>query len=325
LPGHLDGSGGDDNFSGSGTELDPYIITTPEQLAQLATFVNAGTAPYAAAGIYYKLGNDINLGIAPYNTDPGWTPIGNSNTRQFRGVFDGNHKNITGLYINSTTLQYAGLFGYTETGSEIKDLGILDADITVTEDLGTNTYTGGIAGYNGGSLSNCYSTGSVKRFHGSYSTVYIYAGGIAGLNATGGSITNCYSTAVVNSSSSNVNNCYSGGIAGSNNGIVSYCVALNESILCVGYSIYYGRIAGRNETGGTLSNNIAFNNLLNPDGGITWDNIGAASIDGADITIEEINGDGTLGARFTSANGWAIEIGKLPGFGNAMDMPEHLK
>jgi len=39
----------------------------------------------------------------------------------------------------------------------------------------------------------------------------------------------------------------------------------------------------------------------------------------------ESKADGTLGCRFTTANGWTIVNGKLPGFGAAVDLPEHLK
>ena len=70
LPPHLDGGG---YFSGgNGTSDYPYIITTPAQLAQLATFANAGTAPYANAGVYYKLGNDIDLSTYLSSGQPGY-------------------------------------------------------------------------------------------------------------------------------------------------------------------------------------------------------------------------------------------------------------
>ena len=84
-------------FTGSGTELYPYIITTPEQLAKVAALVNAGTAAYNSNTVYYKLINDIDLNVTPYNTGTGWTPIGtyiseSDLSKNFQGNFDGNGK-----------------------------------------------------------------------------------------------------------------------------------------------------------------------------------------------------------------------------------------
>lgn len=57
--------------AGSGTEADPYIITTPAQLQEMANDLNG----------YYKLGNDITL-------TGSWSPIGSTSVF-FSGVLDG--------------------------------------------------------------------------------------------------------------------------------------------------------------------------------------------------------------------------------------------
>jgi hypothetical protein len=54
--------------SGSGQESDPYIITTAEQLNEIRN--------YSDDVYYFKLGADIDLDVAPYNTGEGWVPIG---------------------------------------------------------------------------------------------------------------------------------------------------------------------------------------------------------------------------------------------------------
>ena len=41
-----------------------------------------------------------------------WTPIGNTTASAYRGTFDGNGKTVSGLYINSSTVDGRGLFGY---------------------------------------------------------------------------------------------------------------------------------------------------------------------------------------------------------------------
>ena len=388
---------------GDGSQGNPYIITTATQLAQLATYVNDGTTPYANANVHYKLNNNIDL--SNYQTGEGWTPIGwyrYPDDYPFKGVFDGNGKKIIGLTINTTTatdyskLMYVGLFGRIDKAT-VKNLGIEDANIinSTTEHYYNSRYTGGVVGYNiEGSVSNCYSTGSVsssstqssyctsnaggvvgRNYKGSVSNCYSTglvnslsygslatgggfsnAGGVVGYNDEG-SVSNCYSTASVSSSSSSksyseaggvvgysnegsVSNCYStgsvssssasmssyvGGVIGDNStgSSVSNCAALNPNINCTGTSKYFGRVAGKNS--GTLTNNIAFSEMLNPDNAITWNNKGATQIDGEDITKQSIQADGTLGGRFTNTNGWTTQNGKLPGlFGNVVDMPAHL-
>ena len=51
--------------SGSGTEESPYIITTASQLDEIRNELTA----------HYRLGNDINLGTAPWNSGAGWEPL----------------------------------------------------------------------------------------------------------------------------------------------------------------------------------------------------------------------------------------------------------
>jgi len=363
---------------GDGTENNPYIITTAEQLAQLASYVNTDNSSYNDK--HYKLGNDLNL--SGYQTGEGWIPIGSS--YNFKGIFDGNNKKIIGLKINNTTLENVGLFGYLRTGT-IKNLGIVETNIISSRAAGSNT--GGVVGCNyDGNISNCYSTGSISS-----SSSIAYIGGVVGSNDNG-NVSNCYSTSSISSSASsvssiggvagynngNISNCYStgsvssfssssisshyvGGVAGSNygsisncysisliasyytytnflaggivsnshNGIISSCVALNPSIniaSSLAKLTNYRRIGVDLLTTTTFINNIAYKYMLNPEGNTTWNNIGANQTDGEDITAQSINADGTLGGRFTSANGWTIQNGKLPGlFGNTVDIPAHLK
>jgi len=279
-------------ITGDGGETTPYIITTAEHLMMIAKNVNEGQGNYAYA--YYKLGNDIDL--SGYN----WTPIGNGNY-EFGGNFDGNGKVISGLNVNGSS-DYVGLFGYIYDGS-VKNLGLQDVNVN------GNYYVGGIAGvvyY--GSITNCYTTGTVSGSQ--------QVGGIAGYVEYGGRIENCYSTAEVRGNSG------VGGIAGYNYGTVTNCVALNSN---VSYNNSQwgnlGRVVGSNSN--SLSNNYGFSGMLtNSYNG--WYNKGINSRDGADITAEQINGDGTLGDIFADEEIWTTANGKLPGFGEAIPMPEHL-
>ena len=321
--------------NGDGSENNPYVITTAAQLEQLATYVNDGNTAYNDK--HYKLGNDLDVSNVEW-----WRPIGNE-TKSFKGFFDGNNKTIK---VANMTGLYSGLFGYVQNGI-IRNLGVC-----ITDDYNSQLYQGGVVGYNdGGTISNCYSTGLVEA--GGMSSVT--AGGIVGYNK-GGNVLNCYSAATVTSNGFNgcaggvvgynnngsISNCYStgsvysssytvasyaGGIVGYNNGgSVSNCASLNVKLECTSPDYeYFGRVVGKNDSG-TLSNNIAFDKMINPNGGTTWSNIGSSNIDGENITVQTINEDGTLGGLFTATNGWTTQNHKLPGlFGKTVDMPEHLR
>ena len=332
---------------GNGSSGNPYIITTPQQLHGLAMAVNADDDNYNSK--YYQLGNDISL--AGYQ----WTPIGAS--INFYGSFDGNNNKITNLFINRS-FEAAGLFGGVINGT-IKNLGVEDVNISgihvfvggivggAMESKITNCYfTGNVGGgeFCGGgivgyvldcNITNCYSTGEVSgEFCG---------GGIAG-GAIDCNITNCYSTGNVNGveyvggivgggSFCEITNCYSTGeVSGVEDvgGIVGYileseitnCAALNISVKGTTHA---GRVVGQIDGTNTLSNNIAFEGMLNKAGNTNWDYIGGDNLDGANISKTDINADGTLGGRFTSSV-WTTASGKLPGlFGNTVEMPEHLR
>ena len=278
---------------GNGTESNPYIITTAEELAQLATYVNMGIEIYDTYGKYFKLGNDIDL--SAYQTGTGWIPIGISGIHnEFRGNFDGGNHKITNLYGERSLF---GWFGY----GTIKNLGVEGVNIT-----GSGT-CGGIVGYaSSGSVSNCYTTGSI---------VGGYVGGIVGWATQPCSISNCYTTVSIIGSS------YGGGIVGYGSGgmgsaSISNCAVLSKKVngaICV--RVGYGILVG----------NVAFDGILNSDNVPVWTPKGATTINGQDISAIAIHLDGTIGGRFTAANGWITENGKLPGlFGNSVDMPEHL-
>ena len=332
--------------SGDGSEENPYIITTPEQLALLAVYINGNNVTYNTK--FYKLGNDIDL--SNYQNDEGWSAIGRNSTFAFKGIFDGNNKIVTGLYMNTTTFENVGLFGYIQAAT-VKNLGVVDANITtsVTAMACAGAVVGNIA--TGGIVKNCYSSGSVKSTSTNSST---NAGGLVGANS--GTVSSGYSTATVNAAGvaqaanaggivgnnmmGTISNCYSiglitssttgtasaGGIAGYTlMGTISHNAALNTSINGSGNaSSKFLRVIGGNMMA-TLSNNIAFNNILNPNGEAVWENIGANLENGESIDVYEIHEDGTFSGRFIEANGWATENGKLPGFGVPVNMPEHLK
>ncbi|MBW7571632.1 DUF5018 domain-containing protein [Caproiciproducens faecalis] len=140
---------------GSGTQDAPYQIATAEQLSKLAVDVADGNA---YNGTYFCLTDDLDL--SAYRWNPiglrKWDSEGNSITAPFGGVFDGNGKTITGLYVDESGDRYAaGLFGYIQEDihaekcggtPEVKDLTITNAQIYSSESGLAHSYSGILAG-----------------------------------------------------------------------------------------------------------------------------------------------------------------------------------
>ena len=244
--------------NGDGTAENPFQITSAAELATFAELVNAGftfdeenpnAVNYLTAS--YKLMNDIDLDGKKSEEDEGWTPIGGStydtgapnvyNGNPFLGIFDGNGKKITGLYIKQEG-GHKGLFGrISGVAATIRNLGVV-GDVTNTAFAG-NAYSemvGGIVGsvQGGGLIENCWFSGSVTGVRGTI-------GGITGfLNP--GIINKCWSDATV--ANTPVDNGRVGGIAGS---IES---GGNSSILSVVNNCYFSGkvISGTERNGGIV-------------------------------------------------------------------------
>ena len=124
-------------------------ISTPEELQAI------GTNAYSLAGNYIQTAN-INLGVSPYNTGGGFAQIGTS-AAKFTGTYDGQDFEIQSLYINRTTINGIGLFGYTASTCVLKNIKLRSCAITGASSVGT------LAGETGGSsITNCSSTGTVS-------------------------------------------------------------------------------------------------------------------------------------------------------------------
>ena len=146
---------------GSGTQDDPWLITSQEDLIALAGFLNSGNAETfdtEAAGIgncygyYFKQTADINL------TGVSWEPIGYSGSYYFAGNYDADGHSITNAVstgkVDPDGFATAGIFGWVAFGS-VKNLHVKNASFLA---IGQNNYSyvGGIAGVcHGSSIKNC--------------------------------------------------------------------------------------------------------------------------------------------------------------------------
>ena len=209
-------------LNGAGTESNPYLIQTPEELVLLSDVLN-GSVPqdnirhnqdYVSA--IFQLTDNLDM------TGINWEGIGATGTH-FDGTFDGNGYAIQNLNVGSGRGDGSrnGLFMILGQNSIVQDLTILNADI-----FSENTPVAGagaIAKANYGSIRRCVVENSKIQLGN-----WVHMGGISGINHTTGSIEYC---AVINtvlqrrwggSTSQTL-----GGITQVNNGRVAYCYSYN--------------------------------------------------------------------------------------------------
>jgi hypothetical protein len=246
------------NFAGgSGISEDPYQIATSEQLALFADGINNDRIFLDDC---FVLTADIELNL-PGSYSNKWTPI----DRYFGGSLDGNGHTISGIYINRedgivSEDEYLGLFSEIESYATISNLGIINAYIAADEEDSYSSI-GCLAGENGGTITNCYSSGILN---GGY-----WAGGIVGTNH--GIVTNSYSGCSITSENKSIGAV--GGIAGRNqyaDSYISECYYFG-TLECNTQSV--GGVTGKNQDGrlescfnlGTVINN--YNSFEGESGG----------------------------------------------------------
>ena len=192
-----------------------FTISTAAQLAGLAVLVN-GTAEGYSSGVTFQ-GKTITLGDSINLSGKEWTPIGNSNTKQFQGTFDGQGNTVSKLYINinnnSIIPARVGLFGYVGTSGKVQNLNVTGEVTASSGSSNGSVYTGGVVGdTNGATVENCSFSGTVKGESSSSGISYI--GGVVG-SADSTAVKNCSNAGTVTASTSNRASIYAGGVVGS--------------------------------------------------------------------------------------------------------------
>ncbi|MDI6403141.1 GLUG motif-containing protein, partial [Balneolaceae bacterium ANBcel3] len=149
---------------------DPWQVENADQLHSVRDHL----------GAHYILVSDVDLGVAPYNEDEGWEPIGvyieynDPGNAPFTGTFDGNGYTINNLYINRPGEDFQGLFRDVR-GALITNVTLSNIDIT-----GFN-FAGGLVGQNTqGIISNAVVSGILAANGGS--------GGMVGIHSQQGAL-----------------------------------------------------------------------------------------------------------------------------------------
>ena len=227
-------------FRGIGTEDNPYLIESIEDLVALSTKVNSGETytnkyfelsqtldfnsdkSYVNAEEKYLYKDDVGGYEKDINgevimtlctTGEGFIPIGLNYSSRFEGIFEGNGNSIKNMYLNARQgREHIGLFGVVDNECSINNL-ILTGQIIV-RNLENGYYIGSIVGYanNNGetlcSIENCYSKVNITCEAKKWQNV----GGIAGCMY--GSIKNTTNDGKIVVEGGDSGSFYEGGIVG---------------------------------------------------------------------------------------------------------------
>jgi hypothetical protein len=256
--------------------------TTPPQNLEIRTWYDLDAVRNNLGGNHILMNNLDSttpgyeeLASPTANQGKGWEPIGTW-PHVFTGSFDGQGYEIRDLFIKRFIESFIGLFSYVYVGGFIKNLGVMNADVTGHEGVG------GLVGVNWqGTVSNCYSSGNV--------TGYYRVGGLAGSGA--GTVSNSYSRANVTGM------VFVGGLVGYNSNNVSNSYSM-------------GNVIGNLAVGGLVGENIGTVSDSYSTGSVSG-NEGVGGLVGFDLYILYILGEGTVSNSFwdTQTSGQATSAG----------------
>lgn len=199
---------------GSGTQDDPWLISTAADLKALADYINSGKAADCDAdcntygnfhGYYFKQTADIDLQGAA------WNPIGYSDNAGacFSGHYDGDNHVICNAISSSLTdngYTFAGIFGFVWNGS-VSNLHIENVTFSAAGD-GNYAFAGGLVGaVYASEITNCSVSNSKISSNTSYNNNNC-AGGLVGYSI-GSTFSKCAANNNIVTSTS-----YSGGFVG---------------------------------------------------------------------------------------------------------------
>lgn len=217
---------------GSGSSIDPYIITNRADFES----VTSGTSSTALK--YYALGNDISLGGSL------WTPLNVKNIS-----LDGRGFKITGLSVDIVTSvaaqEFAGLF-YSPQDSIFKDFIIEGASIKMTYNGTSYWPVVGVVAGRYGSFTDIRCIDCVVT---TYSKASL--GIVGGIVGSDGICLRCSFTGSVTQDGTAQLNSAAGGIIGSGASTIQYCT-VNADVKGMGH---VGGIAGEWTAPSTQSGN----------------------------------------------------------------------
>ena len=268
-----------------------FDISTPEQLAGLASLVNTGTS---FNGVTLNLTDDIWLNSTGDSTN-NWVPIGGgsptsespSTGNAFKGNFNGHGHAIYNLYCDKGSTFHAGLFCALENPCTIDSL------VMVNPVLKSRGMMGCIAGYPRGSSSVYvrYCLVINARIEGENTSGSNNIGGIFGATYPNNGSTYIENCGVTGS----ITGYYPAGMSG--NAERSYTTNFYFAGTLYSYGTNYGGVAAH---GGSFTNCYSYTQVLSST------SQSSASSDGIQVTQDEMQSEGMitlLGDAFKMDNG----------------------
>jgi filamentous hemagglutinin family protein len=279
-----DGSAATTAVAGQALVINGQSYTLLYNMGDVTNVNNALAGRYALAGSLDAAGTIYTSGVIA----GGDTSF---NSTAFSGTLEGLGHTIANLRIDAGTNNFVGLIGYS-TGT-VRDLGMVGGRVT-----GSGNFVGGLAGYNLGTITQAYATGTVSASNS--------VGGLAGYNL--GTITQAYATGAVSGLKS------VGGLAGYNFGTIIQAYATgavsgsnsvgglagyNRGIITQAYAT--GAVTGTVNTGGLIGVNRGAVSQTYWD---TQTSGQSSSSDGIGLTTRQLQGVDLLpnGLNFFSAN-----------------------
>ncbi len=253
---------------GDGTSGTPYQVANAYDLHNVRYFLDKYFVQTSAIDLTHAtLSNE-----SWYDSTNGWLPIGDL-TNKFAGSYDGANYTVSNLFIDRSSTDYVGLFGWIDTCPGISNLGVLSVDIT------GNNSVGALVGYSNAvtGITKCYSSGSITGNN--------YGGGLIGYIADSVPVSNCYSTASVTTPNrvgglaghadmSTLTNCYATGALsaspGNAFGIAGTMMGLTTTNCFYDSDTTGATNTGGTETGATTANMIQQATFTGWDFGSTW-------------------------------------------------------
>lgn len=204
-----------------------YEISNGKELRYISRYVNKGNN-----SISIRLTQDIDMeGISMMPIGKYYDDV-NYPTVCFKGVFDGQGHIIRNLTIACDDPQETGLFGRVHEGGTIRNLGIVNADISNECGIRTGVLAGEIHAC---TVTNCFTAGNIT-----INTSHVQKAGLSA-EAAASTLVNCYTTYEVLTNAAQVlTNCYDGTTVDETAGTGKLCYMLNGNTFMS--PIYYQNI-----------------------------------------------------------------------------------
>ena len=269
-------------LSGEGTEANPYLISSVDDLVLFRNSVNAGETKYNAEGVYVALGANINLAGIDWSVN-----IGDDCNATFDGIFDGKNYTISNLTATETAQKAdgyicTGLFGAIHGNAVVKNLTI--ENVTINAPFAGNNI-GAVVGFAyacKGSIENVKVIGDINI----NAPLATGVGAIVGYDYYSPALTVKNCVVKGNDGSAIVGKSYTGGLVG----YASSKIAMNNNTIedvTVSATASVGAVAGIMLGGGSATDNTVKNVTLTANGAL-WANssaVVAGTITGGAVTV----------------------------------------